>query len=542
MSAPDCRSVGCGFKSRRPLAVMLMAVVLLSSLALAQGQQSARPPLPVLEVWCDNNPQCRAFWNEYNQGGEFARMLNTRCQVRHIPIRENQIPAFVRGIRCSPTFVLHQRIVLQGYRAPRDVLVAIGLNPQDFVGEQAPPDSRLPPPADLTAVREELAEALLVELERTQKRLRADLDASARKRDEELAGQLRSILGRLNQLEQAHDPQQRLQLEEQIRIELANQGGRLSILEGSQRQLEQALTPLPSPADHGRDHVRPPDHGSTVEPANPPQRSANERESFWFRSIRFLGMTATLAQWVAGAGVVTGTPLGMLFLVPRVLSWWKRRRTRKRDERQSEDRTAPVPHRPDSRFCSHCEQADGVARSVRDENQRLLHRKQELDISLRAEQQKTAELEDERDRLEQALREFRERYKALERQYAQLQAQQADATNAGPLSLECPTCDSLGEQNRQLTEERERLKVEIQTLKTQQRLRESETKYIRVPVMNREAEALKEAMRRETNVNRGAVPVVARIQSVAKELLHGWNVREKQRVDDAGEHQALSDA
>ena len=106
--------------------------------------------------------------------------------------------------------------------------------------------------------------------------------------------------------------------------------------------------------------------------------------------------------------------------------------------------------------------------------------------------------------------------------------------------VDCPDCATLREANEQLAAERRQLRLEIQTLKATHR--GTETKFVQVPVTNREAEALKDAMRRECNINKKAVPIVARIQSVAQELLHGMEIVEKRRVDDDGEHQALNES
>jgi hypothetical protein len=49
----------------------------------------------------------------------------------------------------------------------------------------------------------------------------------------------------------------------------------------------------------------------------------------------------------------------------------------------------------------------------------------------------------------------------------------------------------------------------------------TETRYVTVPTTNEEAEALKEAMRREAELNPQVAPYLSRIENVAGQILDG---------------------
>jgi hypothetical protein len=63
----------------------------------------------------------------------------------------------------------------------------------------------------------------------------------------------------------------------------------------------------------------------------------------------------------------------------------------------------------------------------------------------------------------------------------------------------------------------------------------TETRYVTVPTTNDEAEALKEAMRREVELNPQVAPYLSRVENVAQQLLSG---RKAAQNNQGGEPQS----
>ena len=124
------------YRERKPALGKLWLLVALAALTCV-GAPAAGATKPTLEVWTAKaNPQgvsgcppCNLFWTDYGKNREFNESLNAAFRVVPIYAEDHAVQGRLRMIFELPTFLGPNRLKVEGYTSPDDLLVRLGLRP-----------------------------------------------------------------------------------------------------------------------------------------------------------------------------------------------------------------------------------------------------------------------------------------------------------------------------------------------------------------------------------------------------------------------------
>jgi len=182
----------CIQRFRKLLQAGMISQVFMLWLCLAATTFAADKPC--LDVWCcgsqagEFQPNEDAFWRAYQEDSGFRTALDQAYHVRRGAINKSVPFCMSQGIRCGPTFVSPAKRII-GFRGADVLLGELGLT------RNKPATSST---IDTTAIKADLAKALLQDVQALGKTLRDEQAGTA----DGLHGEIGSLLNRVEQLEQ----------------------------------------------------------------------------------------------------------------------------------------------------------------------------------------------------------------------------------------------------------------------------------------------------------------------------------------------------